>query len=250
MTFFLLIHLHLLCSDTDNQQAIATPETERTISRAAQEVVPLIIGFSLPGFLLIAFSGIQPSLLDPVIWPAWGTLVFLIGTIFIRPTGVLGVVASLGIPAHIAVAMPITLVLTDSPDSPTPMVWIVIGSLLMVIASFLFVWTNVLFVRIGQGTLSPENPTTALVIEGPFKYVRNPMIAGVVLFMAGLAIANTSLRLTYYFLWFFAVHTAYLKFEEEPGLVKRFGQEYELYKGSVWRWIPKLSPYTPVPTPN
>src|SRR5262245_42228724 len=40
----------------------------------------------------------------------------------------------------------------------------------------------------GKGTLAPWDPPTHLVIEGPYRFVRNPMISGVVFILVGEAL--------------------------------------------------------------
>lgn len=47
------------------------------------------------------------------------------------------------------------------------------------------VWTNALFLKFGDGTLAPWNPPTKLVIRGPYRHVRNPMISSVVVILLG-----------------------------------------------------------------
>jgi protein-S-isoprenylcysteine O-methyltransferase Ste14 len=42
---------------------------------------------------------------------------------------------------------------------------------------------------------------------------------------------------------FFAINHVYFILSEEPGLEKRFGQEYLEYKKNVPRWIPRLKPW-------
>src|SRR5262245_10670835 len=49
----------------------------------------------------------------------------------------------------------------------------------------LFSWCVRLFARIGQGTLAPWDPTRKLVAVGPYRYVRNPMISGVLSMLLG-----------------------------------------------------------------
>src|SRR5262249_25224701 len=52
-----------------------------------------------------------------------------------------------------------------------------VGAGLLAGGLVLFSWCVRLFARIGQGTLAPWDPTRKLVAVGPYRYVRNPMIA-------------------------------------------------------------------------
>ena len=52
---------------------------------------------------------------------------------------------------------------------------VIIGSL----GSFLFFYTVFLFKIIGKGTLGPWREKEKLVVAGPYRYCRNPMISGV-----------------------------------------------------------------------
>jgi len=36
---------------------------------------------------------------------------------------------------------------------------------------------------------------------------------------------------------------AFVKFEEEPALARKFGAEYEDYRANVPRWLPRLAPW-------
>ena len=45
-------------------------------------------------------------------------------------------------------------------------------------------WTVRLFLTIGEGTPAPWAPPTRLVVLGPYRYVRNPMIKGVLRMLA------------------------------------------------------------------
>ncbi len=101
-----------------------------------------------------------------------------------------------------------------------------------------------LFFKIGKGTLAPWNPTQKLVIQGPYKYCRNPMITGVlsILFAEALWFNNSIIMV--WMLLFFVISTLYFFYKEEPDLQKRFGSAYTQYKKHVPRWIPKLKPYT------
>ena len=67
-------------------------------------------------------------------------------------------------------------------------VWSCLGLVLMVA-------TIRLFVTVGKGTLAPWNPPQRLVVRGVYRYVRNPMIAGVHFLLLGEAVLAASLPL-------------------------------------------------------
>lgn len=81
----------------------------------------------------------------------------------------------------------------------------------------LALWCVLAFVFLGRGTPAPFDPPRRLVVQGPYRVVRNPMYIG-----AGLALAGAAL--------------------EEPTLRRAFGGEYEEYCRCVRRWWPRLRP--------
>lgn len=109
----------------------------------------------------------------------------------------------------------------------------------------LFATTVALFAKIGRGTLAPWSPPQHLVVAGPYRYVRNPMISGVLFVLLAEALFFGSLPLLGWFAVFFTVNSTYIPLLEEPGLERRFGEEYVRYKQHVPRWIPRISPYSP-----
>ena len=128
-----------------------------------------------------------------------------------------------------------------------PLVWDIIsiaaGVALMACGLFLLSWTIQLFNNIGKGTLAPWSPTSKLVAIGPYRYVRNPMINGVLITLLGETLAFGSFGLLIWFLTFFIINHIYFIVSEEPGLVKRFGDSYLEYKKNVPCWIPRLKPW-------
>lgn len=82
-----------------------------------------------------------------------------------------------------------------------------------------------LLARVGQGTLAPWDPTQHLVVEGMYRHVRNPMIAGVFAVLLGEAWLAASVPLFLWCTFFVLVNALYIPLLEEPGLVKRFGDE-------------------------
>lgn len=108
---------------------------------------------------------------------------------------------------------------------------------------FLLVICITMFIRIGKGTLAPWSPTSMLVRSGIYAYTRNPMITGVLAILLGESLAFHSIPIFIWFIVFFITNTAYFHLSEEPGLVKRLGQEYLDYKQNVPRWMPRLTPW-------
>jgi len=101
------------------------------------------------------------------------------------------------------------------------------------------------FATLGAGTLAPWDPTRRLVVVGPYRHVRNPMISGVLAILVGEALALGSQPL---FVWaglFFIANALYIPLVEERGLIRRFGDDYRVYRRHVPRWIPRVRPWTP-----
>jgi protein-S-isoprenylcysteine O-methyltransferase Ste14 len=109
----------------------------------------------------------------------------------------------------------------------------------------LVVWTVALFVREGAGTLAPWDPTSRLVVRGPYRHVRHPMIGGVACILAGEAALLGSVPLFLWFLFAVAANAVYLPLVEEPGLERRFGTEWEAYRANVPRFVPRRSSWEP-----
>jgi protein-S-isoprenylcysteine O-methyltransferase Ste14 len=119
------------------------------------------------------------------------------------------------------------------------------GAVLIAAGLALMHRTITLFATEGRGTLAPWDPTERLVVLGPYRYVRNPMISGVLAILLGEAALLGSVPLLTWFALFFAVNAIWMPLVEEPGLERRFGADYVAYKRSVPRWLPRLSPWEP-----
>ena len=102
-----------------------------------------------------------------------------------------------------------------------------------------------LFVVVGKGTLAPWDPPKHFVARGIYRHVRNPMITGVLCVLLGESILSQSLPLFLWFLLFLVINMIFIPLLEEPGLEKRFGGDYKLYKENVPRWLPRLTAWTP-----
>jgi protein-S-isoprenylcysteine O-methyltransferase Ste14 len=122
---------------------------------------------------------------------------------------------------------------------------VIVGVLLIVLGLALVTWTVALFATVGRGTLAPWDPTSRLVVRGPYRHVRNPMISGVLAILLGEAALFGSVPLLLWFAAAFALNAVYFPLVEEPGLRRRFGEEYDAYRANVPRWLPRLRPWEP-----
>jgi protein-S-isoprenylcysteine O-methyltransferase Ste14 len=103
------------------------------------------------------------------------------------------------------------------------------------------------FIRVGRGTLVPLAPTQRLVVSGLYRFVRNPMYAGVIVSLTGEATLFQSEGL---FLFLAAVWLGmhlFVCFYEEPALTRRFPGQYSVYRSQVPRWLPQRAPRRGVP---
>ena len=102
----------------------------------------------------------------------------------------------------------------------------------------LAVWTVRLFRTVGEGTPAPWAPPKRLVVRGPYRHVRNPMITSVLLMFGAESLFFGSWHLAGWMLVFLLGNAVYFPLVEERALERRFGDAYRLYKANVPRWIP------------
>ncbi|MEX1255889.1 MAG: isoprenylcysteine carboxylmethyltransferase family protein [Dehalococcoidia bacterium] len=119
-----------------------------------------------------------------------------------------------------------------------------LGATLIAGGLALMAWTIGLFAGAGRGTLAPWDPTQRLVVQGPYRHVRNPMISGVLGVLLGETALLGSPPLLAWFGAFVLANALYLPLVEERGLEERFGDDYRLYKRNVPRWVPRLTPWS------
>jgi protein-S-isoprenylcysteine O-methyltransferase Ste14 len=157
-------------------------------------------------------------------------------------------IRSLVLPLLVAGLVPFLLVAHYSPlrleiHWPIPLLQIPLGLLFSLTGLVLLGQTIRLFAEVGQGTLAPWDPPRRLVTRGVYRYVRNPMISGVLAILLGEALLCGAWAILAWFGLVLAINTAYFKLSEEPGLVRRFGEEYLRYRRNVPMWLPRLTPW-------
>ncbi len=142
------------------------------------------------------------------------------------------------LPITIVAIIPSAIMFFTKEDVVFKQASIIIGAIFFALGLSLLVCTVRMFETAGKGTLAPWLPPRKLIVAGPYKYVRNPMISGVFFMLIGIWLVFLNFWILVWAVSVVIVNTIYFKLSEEPGLVKRFGEEYLKYRREVPMWIP------------
>jgi protein-S-isoprenylcysteine O-methyltransferase Ste14 len=110
-----------------------------------------------------------------------------------------------------------------------------------IIGILIIIWCSVDFIRKGRGTPAHVDPPKELVVNGLYRYVRNPIYLGALLVQIAYILWFASRFVIFYFLLFFLVFHILVVFIEEPILKITFGANYSEYIKRVPRWIPYIN---------
>jgi protein-S-isoprenylcysteine O-methyltransferase Ste14 len=148
-------------------------------------------------------------------------------------------------PVVVAGVMPWALTMWESGDVDGAWVPVVriVGGVALVCSVAALVHSFARFVVEGRGTPAPVAPTERLVIGGLYRYVRNPMYLAVVGAIIGQAFLLLRPVLLAYAALVWAVVASFVRWYEEPTLMRQFGAQYASYRRSVRAWIPRLTPW-------
>lgn len=83
----------------------------------------------------------------------------------------------------------------------------------------------------------PHKPTSSLVVEGPYRFTRNPIYLGFTLFYCGITALANSLPSALLLPFVLVVMRRGVIEREERYLERIFGEEYLRYKTRVRRWF-------------
>jgi protein-S-isoprenylcysteine O-methyltransferase Ste14 len=159
-------------------------------------------------------------------------------------------VAFVILPLNLAVLIPVWLARRNGTplaigDGTLQLAVQALGLALLGVGLLLFGASLRRFVGEGQGTLAPWDPPRRLVVRGPYRYVRNPMISGVLLVLFGEAGVLLSRPQLVWALVFLVLNLIYIPLVEEPMLIDRFGTDYREYRRHVPALLPRWRPWEP-----
>ena len=116
-----------------------------------------------------------------------------------------------------------------------------VGWIAIIVGLYLLGWTAYSQAVIGRGTPNPMVPTRKLVITGPFRWCRNPIQLGAMVYYFGLGTVLSSVWVgALMFALVLILGSLFHKYFEEKELAQRFGRDYEDYKARTPFLFPKL----------
>ncbi len=116
------------------------------------------------------------------------------------------------------------------------------GALLVFVAAFVRTWATAYLRTVVVHDMRQHSE--ALVADGPFRHVRNPLYLANMPLVAGVGLMASRLGWTFMIaaMWLFMYR---LIFREERGLLASQGESYRRYVKKVPRFIPALTPRVP-----
>jgi protein-S-isoprenylcysteine O-methyltransferase Ste14 len=127
---------------------------------------------------------------------------------------------------------------------PTAGLRFAIAAVLFVFGLLFAFWSGVVQNIVGKGgplevagmEVSPK--TRNLVVIGPYKYTRNPMLFGACVYYYAVAVYLNSVIAVGIVALFMTFMLIFVKLTEEPRLLKEFGKDYKEYRQRVSMFIP------------
>ena len=123
--------------------------------------------------------------------------------------------------------------------------WRIAGAGLFVLAGAFCLACGILIAVRGDGTPLPFDGTRRLVFAGPYRYIRNPMVIAGLLQGVAVGLWLGSPAMFFYVFAGYVVWDLPLRTFEERDLVRRFGDEYRLYRRRVRCWRMRRTPWDP-----
>ena len=119
-----------------------------------------------------------------------------------------------------------------------------LAAILLLIGLLFGFWSNVVQNAVGKGgpleiagiEVSPK--TQNLVVTGPYKYTRNPMLFGACVYYYAVAIHLNSVIAIAIVALFMTFMLIFVKLTEERRLLEDFGSDYEEYRQRVSMFVP------------
>ncbi|MBX7220769.1 MAG: hypothetical protein K1Y36_12540 [Blastocatellia bacterium] len=144
-------------------------------------------------------------------------------------------------PGTVTVGIPVWLLVSGRSWNFPAAAWTWLPGAILLVAGMLgllrCIWE---FYAVGKGTLAPVDPPKVLVVQGLYRFVRNPMYVAVLTVLLGETMFFHSAALLLEAALFWLVTHLFVIFYEEPALSRMFGESYASYRQQVNRWLPRF----------
>lgn len=118
-----------------------------------------------------------------------------------------------------------------------------LGLTLFILFSAGGLWSGYIIASRGRGTPLPLDAPRDFVVDGPYRYVRNPMAVTGLGQGVSVSLALGSLGVLLYVIAGGLVWNYFMRPLEEADLEERFGDAFRTYRRKVPCWYPRSSPY-------
>lgn len=144
---------------------------------------------------------------------------------------------TLVVPASVGVYVPLWLA-RDTPRGSG--VVLAVALVPFAIATGIYAWSVWNFAVRGRGTPLPMDAPQRLVIQGPYRYTRNPMYVALFCALLGWLLLYPTTVLAAYAVGVATSVSLFVIGYEEPHLRRLFGTDYDAYTSRVPRWLPRI----------
>jgi protein-S-isoprenylcysteine O-methyltransferase Ste14 len=136
----------------------------------------------------------------------------------------------------ILIALPILLHYLIPVMILVPKPYSYLGAVLMLLGLALMTWAAMLFRKVGT-SFQLQGESSVLVTSGPFRFSRNPMYLGMLIWLIGLAVLLGSLVVFVFPFLFFLLANFLIIPLEEKSMEQMLGKQFTEYKQRVRRWL-------------
>ena len=106
-----------------------------------------------------------------------------------------------------------------------------------IVAAFCLALLGFRELRRHKTTMRPDEPSSAIVKSGPYRFTRNPLYVSLSALQLGIGLWTNNLWMVAMLLPVWVVMTTQVIAREEAYLERAFGDDYLAYKSTVRRWI-------------
>ena len=113
------------------------------------------------------------------------------------------------------------------------------GAVILAFGVIAYFICSLWLVIVGKGPFVEFDPPREFVSSGPYRWMRNPVAAALLIAGLGEAILFASFGIAMLILLGLPIAHLQVTCIEEPRLRQRFGESYETYLQTVNRWLPR-----------